>query len=121
MAAGRRTPRSIDEYIAGFPPETRVVLDRIRSTIRKAAPAAEERISYQIPAFAQDGILVYFAAFKKHIGFYPPVKGDARIEKAVSKYANEKGNLQFPLDEPIPYELIKRIVKLRVKQNSAKR
>ena len=114
-------PKSIDEYIATFPLDVQTILKKVRATIREAAPDAEETISYQIPTFKLNGPLVHFAAFKKHIGFYPPVKGDARIEKAVAKYANEKGNLQFPLDEPIPYELIKRIVKLRVKQNSAKR
>jgi uncharacterized protein YdhG (YjbR/CyaY superfamily) len=88
--------------------------------VRKAAPAAEETISYQIPAFTQDGVLVYFAAFKTHIGLYPPVRGDAAIQKAVAPYAGEKGNLRFPLDEPIPYALITRIVKLRLRQNLAK-
>ena len=88
------------------------ILERIRSTIRRAAPGAQETISYQIPAFRLNGVLVYFAAFKKHIGFYPPVRGDAALEKAVSRYAGEKGNLRFPLDEPIPYALIARIVKL---------
>ena len=73
-----------------------------------------------MPAFTQSGILVYFAAFKKHIGLYPPVSGDAAIEKAIAPYAGPKGNLQFPLDQPIPYKLIERIVKLRLKQNQAK-
>jgi len=89
-------------------------------TIRQAAPDAQETISYKMPAFTLDGILVYFAAFKKHIGFYPPVKGDAELRKAVSDWAGEKGNLRFPLDEPIPYGLIERIVKLRMKQNLSK-
>lgn len=73
-----------------------------------------------MPAFTQNGIVVYFAAFKKHIGLYPPVRGDARLEKAISTYAGDKGNLRFPLDQPIPYGLIERIVKHRVKQNMAK-
>jgi len=85
-----------------------------------AAPGAQETISYRIPAFRLNGVLVYFAAFKKHIGFYPPVRGDARLEKAVAPYAGEKGNLRFPLDQPIPFALIERITKLRVKQNLAK-
>jgi uncharacterized protein YdhG (YjbR/CyaY superfamily) len=117
MAGKRTTPRDIDEYISGFAPEVRLILERIRSTIRRAAPGAQETISYQIPAFRQDGVLVYFAAFKKHIGFYPPVRGDAALEKAVGRYAGEKGNLRFPLDEPIPYALIARIVKLRARQD----
>ena len=113
-------PASIDEYIQAFPPEIQSILQSIRTTIRKAAPEAEEIISYRMPAFRQNGILVYFAAFKKHIGLYPPVSGDAAIEKAIAPYAGPKGNLQFPLDQPIPYKLIERIVKLRLKQNQAK-
>lgn len=113
-------PKDIDEYIAAFSPEVRVILEKIRLTIRKAAPEAEEIISYNMPAFTLNGVLVYFAAFKKHIGFYPPVKGDQSLRKAISSYAGEKGNLQFPLDQPIPYRLIERIVKLRVKQNSSR-
>lgn len=112
-----RAARNIDEYIAAFSPEVQAILERIRVTIRQAAPDAQETISYKIPAFTLDGVLVYFAAFKKHIGFYPPVRGDAKLEKAISTYAGPKGNLQFPLDQPIPYRLIERIVKLRVKQN----
>ena len=103
-----------------FPPDVQVILERIRSTIRKAAPRAEETISYQIPAFTLDGNLIYFAAFKKHIGLYPPVRGDAKLVKEVAVYAGEKGNLRFPLDQPIPYGLIARITKLRVKQNQQK-
>jgi uncharacterized protein YdhG (YjbR/CyaY superfamily) len=120
MSPPRKKPVNIDEYISGFAPEVQAILERIRSTVRKAAPGAQETISYQIPAFTMDGVLVYFAAFKKHIGLYPPVRGDAALEKAVSRYAGEKRNLQFPLAEPIPYALITRIVKLRVKQNRAR-
>jgi uncharacterized protein YdhG (YjbR/CyaY superfamily) len=120
VAPPREKPANIDEYFSGFAPEVQAILERIRSTVHKAAPAAQETISYQIPAFTLNGVLVYFAAFKKHIGFYPPVRGDAALEKAVSRYAGEKGNLQFPLAEPIPYALISRIVKLRVKQNRAR-
>ncbi len=117
MATGRVSPQSIDEYIAAFSPEVRAILERIRLAIAKAAPEAQETISYRIPTFTLSGALVYFAAFKKHIGFYPPVRGDAGLEKAVAPYAGEKGNLRFPLDQPIPYGLIERIVRLRVKQN----
>lgn len=120
MAAGSRAPKDIDQYIAAFSPEVQAVLERIRSTIRKAAPGAQETISYRIPTFTLGGVLVHFAAFRNHIGLYPPVRGDARLENLISRYAGEKGNLQFPLDEPIPYALIERIVKLRVKQNLAK-
>jgi uncharacterized protein YdhG (YjbR/CyaY superfamily) len=120
VPTARTAPKSIDEYIAAAAPETRAVLERIRSTVRKAAPDAQEAISYRIPALRRNGALVYFAAFRKHIGFYPPVRGDARLEKALSPYAGEKGNLRFPLDRLIPYGLIERVVELRVKQNLAK-
>jgi uncharacterized protein YdhG (YjbR/CyaY superfamily) len=116
MENHRSPPRNIDEYIGTFSPEVQSILEKIRSTIRKAAPEAEETISYGMPAFALRGILIYFAAFKKHIGLYPPVKGDEKLNADVSPYKNEKGNLRFPLDEPIPYTLISRIVKFRVKE-----
>jgi uncharacterized protein YdhG (YjbR/CyaY superfamily) len=117
----RPKPATIDDYIAIASPEVQSILQEIRQTIRNAAPAAEEVVSYRIPAFRLNGILVYFAAFKKHIGLYPPIRGDASLMKAIAPYAGPKGNLQFPLDQPIPYKLIERIVKLRVKQLSAKR
>jgi uncharacterized protein YdhG (YjbR/CyaY superfamily) len=120
MASRRATPKTISEYIAAFPPAVRAILEKIRLIIRSAAPDAQESISYQIPTFKLNGALVYFAAFKKHIGFYPPIRGDAKLKKAAAPHAGEKGNLRFPLDQPIPYDLIKRIAKLRVKQNSAK-
>ena len=116
----RKPPKDFDDYIARFPTELQAILEKVRTTIRTAAPEAKETISYQMPAFKQHGILVYFAAWKKHIGLYPPVSGDKALEKAVARYAGPKGNLQFPLDEPIPYALIERIVRLRVKQDSAR-
>ncbi len=115
------TPKTIPAYIAECPLKVRAILKKIHTTIRRAAPDAEETISYRMPAFRQNGMLVYFAAFKNHIGLYPPVRGDAKLLAAVAKYAGEKGNLQFPLDRPMPYGLIARIVKLRVKQNEAKK
>jgi uncharacterized protein YdhG (YjbR/CyaY superfamily) len=120
MASRGVTPGSVDEYISAFAPDIRVVLEKIRATVRKAVPAAQEIISYRIPAFTLNGVLVYFAAFKKHIGLYPPIRGDARLKKAVAPYAGAKGNLRFPLDQPIPYDLIERIVKLRARQNLSK-
>ena len=120
MATRTTAPTSIDEYIAAFPTEVQAILKKIRTTVAVAAPDAQELISYRMPAFAQQGILVYFAAFKNHIGVYPPVSGDPRLEKALSPYAGPKGNLKFPLSQPIPYDLIRRIVSLRVKQNLAK-
>jgi uncharacterized protein YdhG (YjbR/CyaY superfamily) len=111
---------NVDEYIGSFSPEVQAILEKIRSTIKQAAPDAQETISYRIPAFKLNGILVYFAAFKKHIGLYPPIRGDAKLEKSIAPYAGAKGNLQFPLDQPIPYRLIERIVKFKVKQNKSK-
>lgn len=113
-------PKDIDGYISQFPDDVQAVLQEVRATISRAAPNAEETISYQMPAFRQQGILVYFAAWKKHVGLYPPITGDKAIEKAVARYAGPKGNLQFPLDEPMPLDLIERIVKLRVKLDEAK-
>ena len=110
----------IDSYISQFPADVQAVLQNVRETIRHASPEAKETISYMMPAFRQHGILVYFAAWAKHIGMYPPVSGDKTLERAIARYAGPKGNLQFPLDEPIPYDLIERIVKLRVKQDAAK-
>ena len=115
--ARRRKPaQSIEEYIDRCAPDVRPILRRIRATIAAAAPGASETISYRIPAFRRDRILVYFAAFRHHIGLYPPVKGDAALEKAVARYAGEKGNLRFPLDRKIPYRLIARIVKFKDRQ-----
>ena len=99
MKADPTTPRTIDEYIAAFSPEVRSILERIRVTIKKAAPDAEEEISYQMPAFTLKGHLVYLGAFKKHIGFYPPVR-DKKLKRETSIYEGEKGNLRFPLDKP---------------------
>lgn len=110
-------PQTIDDYIEQAAPEVRSILQKIRATIHHAAPAAEEKISYRTPTFTLEGNLVHFAAFKNHIGFYPPVKGDAKLRQAVAPYAGEKGNLRFPLDEAIPYPLIARIVKARVREN----
>jgi uncharacterized protein YdhG (YjbR/CyaY superfamily) len=113
-------PKDIDSYIAQFPADVQAILKKVRTTIRRAAPDATETISYQMPAFRLHGVLVYFAGWKNHIGLYPPVTGDEALEQAVAPYAGEKGNLKFPLDRPIPYDLIERIVKLRVRQDMAK-
>jgi uncharacterized protein YdhG (YjbR/CyaY superfamily) len=120
MKNHRSPPRSIDAYIASFSPEVQSILEKIRLTIREAAPEAEEKISYQMPTFALMGNLIHFAAFKKHIGLYPPVKGDEKLQAEISPYQGEKGNLRFPLDEPIPYSLISRVVKFREKEQLAR-
>ena len=113
------TATSLDEYIATFPPDVQAILQKIRTTVAKAIPKAQERISYRIPAFALDGDVIYFAAFKKHIGVFPPVR-DAKLRKEVARYAGPKGNLQFPLTERLPYALIGRIAKARAKENAAR-
>lgn len=120
MAINRNSPKTIDEYIAEFSPAVQEILEKIRRVVRGAAPDAQEAISYQMPTFKLKGVLLHFAAFKNHIGIYPPIRGDAALEEAVAPYAGEKGNLRFPLDQPIPYGLIERIAKLRVQQNLAK-
>ena len=106
--------------IAAAEPKARPILKRLRRILRKAAPDATEVISYGMPAFRENGVLLYFAAFKNHIGMYPPISGDKALEKALARYRGPKGNLQFPLSEPIPYDLIERIAGLRVKQDAAK-
>ena len=112
--------KNIDEYISGFPEATQKILKKIRSTIKKAAPEAEEAIKYSMPTFTLKGNLVYFAAFKNHIGLYPAPSGDNAINDELSLYKAAKGTLRFPLDKPIPYALISRVVKLRVKESMHK-
>jgi uncharacterized protein YdhG (YjbR/CyaY superfamily) len=110
-------PKNIDEYIAGFPPDVQEILEKIRMTIRKAAPDAEETIKYQIPTFTLKGNLVHFGAFKKHIGFYPTSTGTEKFRNELSVYEGAKGSVKFPLDKPIPFDLIGEIVKFRVREN----
>lgn len=117
MRANQTAPRDIDEYIAGFPKHVQEILEKIRMTIRKAAPDAEEIIKYQIPTFTLKGNLVYFGAFKKHIGFYPAPSGIEEFKEELSVYEGAKGSIKFPLDKPIPFALISKIVKFRVKEN----
>jgi len=108
---------NIDEYIAGFPAPIQQLLEEMRATIRKAAPAAQEAIKYAIPTFTLNGNLVHFAAFKNHIGFYPAPIGNAEFEQELSVYGSGKGTVKFPLDQPIPFDLISKIVKFRAKEN----
>lgn len=118
MKTKQTTPKNIDEYIAGFPDDVQKILERIRMTISKAAPGAEETISYQIPTFTLEGdYLVYFAAYKKHIGLYPAPRGIEKFKKELSVYEGGKGTVRFPLDKPIPFDLISKIVKFRVKES----
>jgi uncharacterized protein YdhG (YjbR/CyaY superfamily) len=111
---------TIDEYIAAFPKEVQKILKGLRKAIKAAAPGAEERISYQIPAFSLKGNLVYFAAFKNHIGFYPTSSGIRAFKKELSIYKGAKGSVQFPMDKPLPLALISKIVKFRVSENVRK-
>jgi len=120
MPAMRTTAKTIDEYIAGYPPDVQEILNKVRMTIRLAAPEAQEAIKYAIPTFTLQGNLVHFAAFKNHIGFYPNPTGIEEFKEELSPYEAGKGTAQFPLDKPIPYDLITRIVAFRVKENLAR-
>ena len=120
MNASNNTPKNIDEYIAGFPIEVQQIMQKIRATIHEAAPGAEETISYQIPTFTLHGNLVHFAAYKRHIGFYPSSSGIEKFKNEIAAYKWAKGSVQFPLDQPIPYELISRITAFRVAENTAR-
>ena len=111
MHATGATPASIDAYIAAQASAVQPMLQRIRAIVREEAPQAVQAISYRIPAFKQGGVLIYFAAFSKHIGVYPPVQGDAALLEALAPYRGPKGNLSFPFSEPLPLELIGRVAK----------
>ena len=117
MAKNRSTPKDMDEYIASFPAEIQEILENVRTAIRETAPEAKETISYGIPTFTLKGNLVHFAGYKKHIGFYPTPSGIEKFKKELSVYKGAKGSVQFPLDEPIPYDLIRQIVSFRVDEN----
>jgi uncharacterized protein YdhG (YjbR/CyaY superfamily) len=117
MEARRTIPKNIDDYIAQCPKEIRERLQTLRQTIHEAAPGAEEAISYKMPAFKLHGNLVYFAAFKSHIGFYPIPTGVAKFEKELAPYHTAKGSVQFPNDQPLPLALVRKIVAFRVKEN----
>ncbi len=112
-------PATVDEYIESFPPNIQAVLRTVRAAVQQAAPQAEERISYRMPALFQSGAVVYFGAFKNHLGLFPPVEDPALLAK-VAQYAGPKGNLQFPYSQPIPHGLIAEIVRSRLQANQAK-
>lgn len=117
MDTAQAAPRDIDEYIAGFPQGTQEILQKIRMTIRQAAPGAREAIKYRMPTFTLNGNLVHFAAYRNHIGFYPTPSGIEAFQDELSAYKSAKGSVQFPLDQPIPYDLIGRIVEFRVAES----
>jgi len=112
--------KTVDEYIASHSENVQSILKALRETIKTAAPGAEELISYNMPAFKQNGFLVSYAAWKKHIGMYPIPKGDAAFQKAMAPYSTEKSTANFPLDKPMPLELIGRLVTLRVEENKVR-
>ena len=116
----RPSAHTVDEYIAAFPPAVQALLREVRRVVHAAAPEAEEGLSSRIPAYKQAGVVVYFAAFKEHIGFYPPIRGDVALAEAVAPYAGPKGNLQFPYNKPLPLDLIERVTRARLQQNLAK-
>ena len=120
MKPGQQAPKNIDDYIAQHPKAVQDLLMAVRQTIKQAAPGADEKISYQIPTFYLKGNLVHFAAWKKHIGFYPAASGIAAFQQTLSGYEIAKGSVQFPYDKPIPYGLISKIVEFRVKENFEK-
>ncbi len=120
MDAKPAAAASIDDYIAVQAIAVQPILHRIRALVREEAPDAQEAISYRMPAFMQGGALIYFAAFKSHIGIYPPVRGDAALLEALAPYRGAKGNLSFPLAEAMPYGLIRRVARQRVKENAAR-
>jgi uncharacterized protein YdhG (YjbR/CyaY superfamily) len=106
MSGGLIPNTTIDAYVASLPPDSRFIIEEIRRIVKARVPAAVETISYKLPAFKLDRVFIYFAAFKTHIGIYPPVKGDSKLQKALLPYRGEKGNLRFPMNQPIPYDLI---------------
>jgi uncharacterized protein YdhG (YjbR/CyaY superfamily) len=120
MAMAKTNFKNIDDYVSTFPADVQKVLQEIRRTIQKAAPQAEEAISYQMPTFKLNGNLVHFAAWKNHVGFYPTPSGTSEFQKEISEYVFAKGSIQFPLDEPMPLGLITKIVKFRVKESQEK-
>lgn len=118
--ASRSTARTVDEYIAELPPETRKVLEEMRALIKASAPGATEKISYAIPTFHLNGNLVHFAAFEKHVGFYPTPSGIEAFKEELKPYKTAKGSVQFPLGQPLPSDLIRRMVEFRVRENTDK-
>lgn len=115
-----KSPSTIDEYIQSFPKEVQTILTNVRNTIREAAPNSSEAIRYAIPTFIQGGNLVHFAAFRSHIGFYALPSGNTKFQKELANYKVGKGSIQFPLDKPIPFDLIRKIVKFRIQENTLK-
>ena len=120
MDSSKKSPQTIDEYMANFPAQAQAVMQRMRDLIHEIAPEATEKISYGIPTFLLGQNLVHFAAYKNHIGFYPASSGIAHFEEELKDYETSKGTVRFPLDKPIPYDLVRRITEFRVAENRAR-
>lgn len=120
MQVNNNVHETVESYISSFSPEIQEILEKVRATIKEAAPDARERISYKMPAFLLNGALVYYAAYKRHVGFYPTASGIEAFKDELSEYKSAKGSIQFPIEKPIPYELISKIVKFRVGENIKK-
>ena len=120
MDSSKKSPQTIDEYMANFPAQAQTVMQRLRALIHEIAPEATEKISYGIPTFVLGQNLVHFAAYKNHIGFYPASSGIAHFEEELKDYETSKGTVRFPLDKPIPYDLVRRITEFRVAENRAR-
>lgn len=117
MKANKKTPEDVDQYIAGFPKEVQIVLENLRTTIKNAAPEAEETINYGVPTYRLNGNLVHFGGYTKHIGFYPTPSGIQKFADELSGFETSKGSVKFPLDKPVPFDLVAKIVAFRVKEN----
>jgi uncharacterized protein YdhG (YjbR/CyaY superfamily) len=120
MISAKTTPKNTDEYISQFPVKQQKALEEIRKAIKAAAPKAEEVISYSMPAYKLNGMLVYFAGYENHIGFYPTPSGIEAFKKELANYKSAKGSVQFPIDQPLPLALIKKMVQFRIKENTEK-
>lgn len=120
MKTNESAAREVDDFIARYPADVQEILQKIRGIIREAAPDAQEKLNYGIPTFTLNGNLVHYSALKNHIGFYPTPSGVEKFKKQLSNYSGAKGSVQFPLDQPIPYELIRSITEFRVKEQRAK-
>lgn len=116
----KKSPTTVEKYIQEFPKEVQEIMQKIRAIVKEEAPEVQEKISYGMPTFSYKGVLVHFAAYKNHIGFYPTPSGIAKFEEQLKSYKHAKGSVQFPLSKPIPYDLIRQMIKTRVKENLTK-
>lgn len=120
MSDNTKSPTTVEKYIQEFPKEVQEIMQKIRAIVKEEAPEVQEKVSYGMPTFSYKGILVHFAAYKNHIGFYPTPSGISKFEEQLKPYKHAKGSVQFPLSKPIPYDLIRQMIKTRVKENLTK-